>query len=107
MQAVPPNRRKRGQPVRRPRRVYAARVYDYDIYRDKVRRLEITPSYRPRRHRTRLWSRGPLLGRRGRDHDAALFRRLRIRWEIRDDIHQASSPSALHLLATTLQCLTL
>ncbi|MER8009599.1 IS5 family transposase [Streptomyces sp. NPDC094149] len=89
IQAVPPIRSRSGRPLRRPRRVYADRGYDHDVYRDKVRQLEITP----------------VIARRGAEHGSCLgvhclvvegavallhwFRRLRIRWEIRDDIHQA------------------
>jgi hypothetical protein len=89
IQAVPPIRGKRGQPLRRPRYLYADRGYDHEVYRDKVRRFQIT------RH----------LARRGTGHGSGLgvyrwvvegviallhwFRRLRIRWEIRDDIHHA------------------
>lgn len=89
IQAVPPIRGRSGRPLRRPRRVYAARGYDHDVHRDKVRRLEITP----------------VIARRGAEHGSGLgvhrrvvegaiallcwFRRLRIRWRIRDDIHQA------------------
>ncbi|MGW1705466.1 IS5 family transposase [Streptomyces sp. NPDC002206] len=43
IQAVPPIRGKRGQPLRRPRRIYADRGYDHDVYRDRVRRLKINP----------------------------------------------------------------
>ena len=89
IQAVPPIRGKRGQPLRRPRHLYADRGYDHEVYRDRVRRLEITPH----------------IARRGTAHGSGLgvhrwvvegtiallhwFRRLRIGWEIRDDIHQA------------------
>lgn len=89
IQAVPPIRGRCGQPLCRPRRLYADRGYDHDVYRDRVRRLEITP----------------IIARRGTGHGSGLgihrwvvegalallhwFRRLRIRWEIRDDIHQA------------------
>src|SRR5487761_265952 len=89
IQAVPPIRGKRGQPLRRPTRVYADRGYDHDKYRDQVRRLQITP----------------IIARRGAELGSGLgvyrgvvegalallhwFRRLRIRWEIRDDIHEA------------------
>ena len=82
-------RGKRGQPLRRPRYLYADRGYDHEVYRDKVRRFQITPH----------------LARRGTGHGSGLgvyrwvvegaiallhwFRRLRIRWEIRDDIHHA------------------
>ncbi len=89
LQAVPPIRGKRGRPRRRPDRVYADRGYDHDSYRDQVRALQITP----------------VIARRGTEHGSGLgvhrwvvegtlallhwFRRLRIRWEIRDDIHEA------------------
>jgi len=89
LQAVPPVRGKRGRPRRRPDRVYADRGYDHDKYRRQVRELGITP----------------VIARRGTEHGSGLgvyrwvaeaafallhwFRRLRIRWEIRDDIHQA------------------
>ena len=89
IEAVPPIRGKRGQPLRRPRRIYADRGYDHDVYRDRVRRLQITP----------------VIARRGTGHGSGLgvhrwvvegaiallhwFRRLRIRWERRDDIHDA------------------
>jgi hypothetical protein len=89
IQAVPPIRGRRGQPLRRPKYLYADRGYDHEVYRDKVRRFQITPH----------------LARRGTGHGSGLgvyrwvvegaiallhwFRRLRIRWEIRDDIHHA------------------
>ncbi|WP_447036013.1 IS5 family transposase [Streptomyces sp. DSM 118878] len=87
IQAVPPIRGKRGQPLRRPKHLYADRGYDHEVYRNKVRRFQITPH----------------IARRGTGHGSGLgvyrwvvegaiallhwFRRLRIRWEIRDDIH--------------------
>ncbi|MFF3878350.1 IS5 family transposase [Streptomyces sp. NPDC001978] len=87
--AVPPIRGKRGRPRRRPGAVYADRGYDHDIYRRQVRDLGIRP----------------VIARRGTEHGSGLgkdrwvveaafallhwFRRLRIRWEIRADIHQA------------------
>jgi IS5 family transposase len=43
IEAVPPIRGKRGQPLRRPRHLYADRGYDQDLYRDKLRRFQITP----------------------------------------------------------------
>jgi transposase len=89
IEAVPPIRGKRGQPLRRPRHLYADRGYDHDLYRGRVRRFEITPH----------------IARRGTEHGSGLgvyrwvvegtiallrwFRRLRIRWEIRDGIHHA------------------
>jgi transposase len=85
IEAVPPIRGKRG----RPRHLYADRGYDHEAYRDRVRAVQITPH----------------IARRGTEHGSGLggyrwvaegaiallhgFRRLRIRWEIRDDIQQA------------------
>jgi transposase len=89
IEAIPPIRGKRGQPLRRPRQLYADRGYDHEAYRDQVRRFEVTPH----------------IARRGTAHGSGLgvyrwvvegalallhwFRHLRIRWETRDDIHQA------------------
>jgi transposase len=87
--AIPPVRGLRGRPRQRPRHLYADRGYDHETYRDQVRALQITPR----------------IARRGTGHGSQLgvyrwvvegaiallhwFRRLRIRWEIRDDIHHA------------------
>ncbi|GAA3851865.1 hypothetical protein GCM10022403_099110 [Streptomyces coacervatus] len=89
LQAVPPVRGKRGRPRRRPDAVLADRGYDHDKYRRLVWDLGVKP----------------LIARRGTEHGSGLgtqrwvverafahlhwFRRLRIRWEIRDDIHEA------------------
>lgn len=89
IEAVPPIRGKRGRPRRRPEAVYADRGYDHDTYRRRVRELGISPK----------------IARRGTEHGSGLgvyrwvaesafallhhFRRLRIRWELRDDIHEA------------------
>ncbi|MFD8222191.1 IS5 family transposase [Streptomyces sp. NPDC059697] len=89
IQAVPPVRGRRGRPRRRPKKLYADRGYDHDKYRKQVRAVGITP----------------VIARRGTEHGSGLgvhrwvveqsfallhwFRRLRIRWEIRDDIHEA------------------
>ncbi len=89
IQAVPSIRGKGGQPLRRPEHLYADRGHDHEAYRDKIRRFQITPH----------------LARRGTRHGSGLgvyrwvvggaiallhwFRRLRIRWEMRDDIHHA------------------
>lgn len=86
---VPPVRGKRGRPRFRPETLYADRGYDHDKYRDLVRAKGIRP----------------MIARRGTEHGSGLgiyrwvveqtfallhwFRRLRIRWEIRDDIHEA------------------
>jgi transposase len=100
LDAVPPVRGRRGRPRRKPRRLYADRGYDFDKYR----RL--------------LWKRGikPLIARRGVAHGSGLgkvrwvverafawlhqFKRLRIRYERRADLHQG-----LLELACSLICL--
>lgn len=89
IEAVPPIRGKRGQPLRRPRYLYADRGYDHDLYRDRVRRFEITPHIA-----RRGIEQGSGLGLYRWDVEGTIallhwFRRLRIRWEIRDDIHHA------------------
>ncbi len=87
--AIPPVRGRRGRPRRRPDAVYAGRGYDHDKYRRQVRDKGITP----------------VIARRGTEHGSGLgvhcwvveqsiallhwFRRLRIRWEIRGDVHEA------------------
>jgi len=87
--AIPPVRGRCGRPRQRPDRVYADRGYDHDKYRKQVRTKGITP----------------VIACRGTEHGSGLgvyrwvveqslallhwFRRLRIRWEIRDDIHEA------------------
>jgi transposase len=89
IQDIPPVRGRRGRPRRRPDTVYADRAYDHDKYREQVRAVGVTP----------------VIARRGTEHGSGLgqyrwvveqtfallhwFRRLRIRWEIRDDIHEA------------------
>jgi transposase len=87
--SVPPVRGRRGRPRRRPETVFADRAYDHDKYRKQVQAVGIMP----------------VIARRGTEHGSGLgkyrwvveqtfallhwFRRLRIRWEIRDDIHEA------------------
>ncbi|WP_329529618.1 IS5 family transposase [Streptomyces sp. NBC_01462] len=89
LEAVPPVRGKRGRPRRRPDVVLGDRGYDHDKYRRLVWALGVKP----------------VIARRGTEHGSGLgiqrwvverafahlhgFRRLRIRWEIRDDIHEA------------------
>jgi hypothetical protein len=89
LQAVPPVRGERGRPRRRrPGAVLGDRGYDHDKYRRLVGDLGVKP----------------LIARRGTEHGSGTgaqrcvmerafahlhwFRRLRIRWEIRDDIHE-------------------
>ncbi|WP_439649029.1 IS5 family transposase [Herbidospora cretacea] len=89
LHAIPKIRGKRGRHRQRPDAVLADRGYDHDKYRRLVRALQIRP----------------LIARRGTPHGSGLgrqrwvveqtfallhaFRRLRIRWEARADIHEA------------------
>ncbi|MGS2619244.1 IS5 family transposase [Micromonospora sp. LZ34] len=86
---IPPVRTRRGRPRQRPDALFADRAYDHDKYRKAVRRKGIRPR----------------IARRGQPHGSGLgvfrwvvertiawyhgMRRLRIRWERRDDIHEA------------------
>jgi hypothetical protein len=95
IEAIPPVRGKVGKPRRRPETLYADRAYDHDCHRRRTRDKRIKP----------------IIGRRGTSHGSGLgvhrwvveqtiallhwFRRLRIRWEIRDDIHEAFLTLAL------------
>jgi IS5 family transposase len=87
--AIPPVRGRRGRGRRRPRDLYADRGYDHDKYRKAVRAKGIRPH----------------IARRGTPHGSGLgvvrwvvertiawyhgMKRLRIRWERRDDMHEA------------------
>ena len=87
--AIPRVRGRRGRPRRRPASVYADRGYDHDKYRKQLHAKGIS---------TRI-------ARRGVPHGSGLgavrwvvertigwyhgMRRLRIRWERRDDVHEA------------------
>jgi hypothetical protein len=89
LDGIPPVRGRRGRPRRRPDAVYADRAYDHEKYREAVRRKGIRP----------------YIARRGEPHGSGLgvvrwvvertiawyhgMKRLRIRWERRDDIHEA------------------
>ncbi|MDE2958598.1 MAG: IS5 family transposase [Chloroflexota bacterium] len=89
VETVPPVRGQRGRPRRRPQRLYADRAYDSRRHRQELRRRHIAPS----------------LARRGAEHGSGLgvyrwvvertlgwlhqFRRLRVRYERRADIHEA------------------
>ncbi|MEU4921404.1 IS5 family transposase [Streptomyces parvus] len=89
LDAIPPVRGRVGHPQRKPDSLFADRGYDHDIYRDQVRARGIVPAIARRntRHgtglgvyrwvveRTFAWLHG--------------FRRLRVRWERRADIHEA------------------
>jgi transposase len=100
LDAIPRIRGTRGRPRNRPKRLFADRGYDFDKYR----RL--------------LWKRGikPLIARRGTAHGSGLgktrwvvertfawlhqFKRLRIRYERRADLHHG-----LLQLAACIICL--
>jgi len=89
LDAVPPVRGRVGRPRRKRDSLFADRGYDHDIYRDQVRDRGIVPA----------------IARRGTRHGTGLdtyrwvvertfawlhgFRRLRVRWERRADIHEA------------------
>ncbi|MET8645439.1 IS5 family transposase [Streptomyces sp. NPDC004675] len=85
LDAIPPVRGRVGRPRRKPDSLFADRAYDHDIYRDQVRVRDIVPAiarrgtrhgtYRRVVERSFAWLHG--------------FRRLRIRWERRADIHEA------------------
>ncbi|MFD3808643.1 transposase, partial [Streptomyces sp. NPDC058619] len=84
---IPRIRGLRGRPRHRPRRLFADRGYDFDKYRRLIRARGITPK----------------IARRGTPHGSGLgktrwvvertfawlhqFKRLRIRYEIRADLH--------------------
>ncbi|MEU1573352.1 IS5 family transposase [Streptomyces collinus] len=89
LDAVPPVRGRVGRPRRKPDALFADRGYDHDVYREQVLARGIVPA----------------IARRGTQHGTGLgtyrwvverafawlhgFRRLRIRWERRADIHEA------------------
>ncbi|MGR6975023.1 IS5 family transposase [Streptomyces cynarae] len=89
LDAVPPVRGRVGRPRRRAVTLFADRGYDHDCYRRQVRTRGIVPA----------------IARRGTGHGSGLgvhrwvvertfawlhgFRRLRVRWERRADIHEA------------------
>jgi transposase len=89
IEAIPPVAGKIGRPRRRPKSVYADRAYDSQRHRAQLRNLGIKP----------------FLAKRNTEHGSGLgvyrwvverthgwlhqFRRLRVRYERRDDIHQA------------------
>ena len=89
LDAVPPVRGRVGRPRRRAVSLYADRGYDHDCYRKEVRARDIVP----------------FIARRGTEHGSGLgvhrwvvertfawlhgFRRLRVRWERRADMHEA------------------
>jgi transposase len=78
-----------GRPRRRPDTLFADRGYDHDKYRRLLRKRGIRPAIaeRGQPHGT-----GPSTFRRVVERTISWlhgFRRLRIRWELRDDTHEA------------------
>lgn len=87
--AVPPVRGKRGRPRRKPDRVQGDRGYDSEPHRRELRSQGITPVLAKRNTKH-----GSGLGKTRWVVERTLawlhrFRRLRVRYERRDDIHEA------------------
>ena len=86
---VPEVRGKRGRPRKRLKRLYADRAYDSEEIRKMLRSMRIAPYLAKRRTRH-----GSGLGKKRWVVERTIswlhsFRRMRIRWERRDDIHMA------------------
>jgi transposase len=89
IEAIPPIAGKVGRPRRRPKSVYADRGYDSQRHREQLRDLGIEPflAKRNTKHGSGLGVYRWVVERtHGWLHQ---FRRLRVRYERRDDIHQA------------------
>ena len=89
LDAVPPVRGLVGRPLRRPRRIYADRGYDFDKYRRLLRARGITPHIARRNT-----AHGSGLGTHRWPVERTIawlhaFKKLRLRTERRADIHQA------------------
>jgi len=100
LDAMPHVRGRRGRPRSRPKRLFADRGYDYDKYRRLLRKRGITPRIARRRQ-----AHGSGLGKTRGVVERVFawlhqFKRLRIRYEIRADLHQG-----LLELACSLICL--
>ncbi len=89
VEAIPPIRRPRGRPRRRPTKLHADKAYDARKHRQALRKRGITPriarrgvesSERLGRHRWVVERTLAWLNR---------FRRLKVRYERRADMHQA------------------
>jgi len=98
VEAIPPIRGKPGRPRRRPGLVQADRGYDFDCYRKVLHDKGITTLIARRNT-----ANGSGLGttRYVVEQTIALlhwFRRLRIRWERRNDIHEAFLSLAASLI---------
>jgi hypothetical protein len=87
--AIPPVRGKRGRPRRRPKRLYGDRAYHSREGRSELRRRHIQPTLAAPKtpYGSGLGTRRWVVGRTiAWLHQ---YRRLRIRYERRDDIHEA------------------
>jgi transposase len=100
LEAIPKIRGIPGRPAQRPGRIYADRGYDHDSHRVRVRALGVTPVIARRKT-----ANGSGLGTKRWYVERSFawlhaFKRLRIRYERRADIHEA-----LICLACSVICL--
>ena len=87
--AIPPVRGRRGRPKRRPKRLLADRGYWSKVHHRALRERHIQPKIAPPKS-----AHGAGLGRERWVVERSIswlhqHRRLRVRWERRDDIHEA------------------
>jgi transposase len=99
IEAIPAVRGKRGRPRRRPQTIFADRAYDSQPHRRALRALEINP-----RLARRNTAHGSHLGRERWVVERTVswlhqYRRLRIRYEHRADIHEAFLTLAWSLIS--------
>ncbi|WP_434447538.1 transposase [Lentzea sp. E54] len=87
VEAIPPVRGRRGRPRRRPDALYADRAYDSAKHRDELQGMGIEPQI-VQRGEDHGSGRHNQVGRGAHDRVYHGMRRLRIRWERRDDIHE-------------------
>ncbi|MET7391250.1 transposase [Streptomyces sp. NPDC005529] len=86
LDAVPASEESVARPRSQPRRLFADRGYDYDKYRRLLPTRGITPKIAAK-HRPRFRTGQDPLGRRATFAWLHQFKRLRIRYEIRADLH--------------------
>lgn len=79
-----------GRPRRRPDTLLRDRGYDHDEYRRLVRAAQGVEPVRPPQCPARIKATSASVGRRARDRWLHGLRRLRVRCERRDDVHEAS-----------------
>jgi IS5 family transposase len=82
--AIEPIKRPRGRPRKRPKKLHADKAYDFPRCREALRKRGITP-----RSARRGIESGEKLSRYRWEAERTLSRRLKVRYERRDDIHQA------------------